>query len=327
MTVLDAQFGIAAETVYGTPVTPARFFEVESIPSIKPDTITVKSKGHRAGDYAPRKSTHRRVVVGGTGNVTMPVPTLGFGIWLKYLLGTVATTGPTDANYTHTGTIGSFSGDSFTAQVGRPWVPSGTVKPFTGHGGKVTSWQMSMDRDDQLMIGIDCDFEDVETTTALATASYPSGATIFDFQGAVITIGGAAAEITNFKVGMNNSLNTARRFLSSRLKKEPDTAGMPEVTWSGDMEFTSNAQYDRFVDADPADNYAAIVATFTGPIAHAGTTLPTLVVTIPEARFDDLTFSTGFDSEMTQSVSGTGDTPSGGASALTVAYKTSDATP
>jgi hypothetical protein len=327
VTVLDAQFVVVDEVTYGTPVTVSRFFEVESIPGFKPDVMTVSSKGHRAGVYTRVKGTHRRVVVGASGPVTFPVPTLGFGWWLKHMMGAVATGAAVDSNYTHTGTIASLSGDFFTAQVGRPRVPSGTVQPFTYHGGKITSWELSMDADDQLMFTANCDFEDVDTATALATASYPSGATIFDFMGAVITIGGVNAEITNFKVGMDNHLNTGRRFLSSRLKKEPDTAGVPEVTWSGDLEFTSNAHYDKFVDADAADNYAAIVATFTGPVAHAGTTLPTLVVTIPEARFDDHSFSTGFDSEMTQSVSGTADTPTAGGSALTVAYTTAQATP
>lgn len=319
MTVLDAQFGTVDEVTFGTPVTVTHFYEVESVPSLKPDTVTIESSGHRAGDYMARKGRSRRVVVGASGAVTFPVPTRNFAWWLKHLMGTVTTGATADSNTTHTGTIGSLLGDFFTAQVGRPFNPAGTVQPFTYHGCKVTSWEASIDRDGHLMITVNIDAEDVDTSTGLATASYASGATIFDFTGAAITIGGSSVELKNVKFGIDNKQNTGRRFLrGSRLKKEPVTSGLREVTWSGDLEFTSNAQYDRFVSDVNATNYAAIVMTFTGPIAHAGATLPTLTVTIPEARFDDVSFSTSFDEDMSQSISGVGHTPAAGGSAMTI---------
>ena len=328
MTVLDAQVGFSDEVTFGTPTVVSRFFEVESIPSFKPDTVTVDSKGHRAGDYMPRRGRSRRIVIGASGDVTFPVPTKGFGWWLKHLMGTVATGVVVDSNYTHTGTVGSLIGDYFTAQVGRPFNPAGTVQPFTYHGGKVTKWEGSCDVDDQLMMSVSCDFEDEETAIGLATASYPTGATIFDFTGANIQIAGAPIEMKNVSFGIDNKQNTGRRFLrGSRLKKEPVTSGMREVTWSGDLEFSNLDQYNRFVSNVDATNHAAITMTFTGPLAHAGTTLPSLVVTIPEARFDDVGLSTSFDSDMTQSVSGVGLVPAAGGSAMTLAYTTNDATP
>ncbi len=327
MTVLDAQFGVKDEVTYGTPTVTDHFYEIESIPSFKPEAVTIDSKGHRAGDYMSRRGRSRRIVVGASGDVSFPVPTRNFAWWLKHLMGTVATGATADSNTTFTGTVGSLVGDFFTAQVGRPFNPSGTVQAFTYHGGKVTKWEASCDRDDQLMISISCDFEDVDTSTGLAVASYASGATIFDFTGAAITIGGASVEMSNVTFGIDNKQNTGRRFLrGTRLKKEPVTSGMREVTWSGDLEFTSNAQYDRFVSDVNATNHAAIVMTFTGPIAHAGATLPTLTVTIPEARFDDVGFSTSLDSDMTQSISGLGMVPTAGGSAMTLVVVQPEAT-
>jgi hypothetical protein len=67
----------------------------------------------------------RRVpyIMGAGGSVSFSVLSKGFGFWLAQSLGTVATTGPADTTvYTHTGTVGSLTGDFFTAQVGVPQV-------------------------------------------------------------------------------------------------------------------------------------------------------------------------------------------------------------
>lgn len=330
MTVLDSSFGAKLETVYGTPVVVDRFWEIESVPSFTPDFVTVESSGHQAGIYGTRKGRSRRVIIGASGGAPMPVPTRGFGWWLKPMMGSLVTGAATDSNYPHTGTIASIYGTSFTAQLGRPLVPGGTVEPYTYEGGKVASWEMSIDVDGHLMVTLTCDFEDVKNADqggqALAAPGYASGATVFDFTGATVTIGGVSAEMKNVKFGIDNRLNTGRRFLGARVKKEPTTAGPPVVTWSGELEFKSNAEYNKVVDADAADNYAAIVITFTGPIAHAGTTLPTLVVTIPEARFDDHSFSTSLSENLSQTVGGVGHVPTAGGSAMTIVYTTADAT-
>jgi hypothetical protein len=115
MTALLSQFGVAKETTWATPVTVSRFFEFTS-EGVKPVVGRVESKGIRAGARAFRNDRSQPVAKGASGSVEFEVPTKGFGFWLEHMFGgSVVTVGPTDANYTHTATIGSLSGKGLTA--------------------------------------------------------------------------------------------------------------------------------------------------------------------------------------------------------------------
>jgi len=324
MTVLNTQFSTVDESAYGTPVTTTRFWETNGVPDFAPEYGRSQSEGLRTGTRVARSDRFVPYNMGGGGTVEMDVPTIGWSWWLKHLLGTSATGVAADSNTTHTGTVGSLAGDSFTAQVGRAFHPSGTMQPFTYHGGKVTSFELSTDVEGLLVASIDCDFEDVDTATGLAAASYAAGAAVFAWTGAAVTIGGASMELSNFSVSVDNNLKTDRRYLrASALKKEPVEAGMRSIEWSADLDFVDLTQYNRFVSATAAGSLAEIVATWTGPIIHAGATLPQIVVTLPAARFDTVDMSTGAD-PMTQSVSGVG-LFDGTNSPITISYRSSNA--
>lgn len=325
MTVLDTQFSTVDEVTYGTAVTTTRFFETEGVPDIHVDHQRAESAAKRSGTRVMRADRFAPYKTGAGGSVTMPVLTKGFGWWLKHMLGTVATSAPTDSNYTHSGTVGSLLGDFFTAQVGRVFHPAGTVQAFTFEGCKVASWELSLDVDGLLMVTFDIDAEDESTAIATASPSYPSGALVFSFAEAAVTFAAGAIELKDIKIACDNKLNTNRRFIrGSSLKKEPTEAAQREITWEATAEFSDLTQYNRYRAALASDTYCAIVATFTGPIAHAGTTLPTLVVTIPASRFDKPDMSD--DEGMVQSMGGKA-LYDGTNSPITVAYKTSDATP
>lgn len=306
MTTLLSQFGFAEETTYGTPVTPARFLEVDSC-SIELERGAVMSEGMRTGQRTQRSDRFMPYTIGASGSISMPVPTKGFGLLLKHMLGTAAIGTVSDSNYTQTFTIGSLLGDSLTMQAGKPFVGDGsaTVEPFTWHGCKVVSWELSCEAEGYLQCSLDIDAEDQDDSTALASASYPSDYRIFTFDSAAITIGGDAVELTSISVTGNNTLDTGRRFLrGSSLKKEPIENGMREYGFSAEAEFTSMAQYDRFKSATASGQLAEIVATFTGPIAHGGTTLPQLVITLPAARFGQVSVPISGGETLKQSISG-----------------------
>lgn len=327
MTGVLSQFGMIGESTYGTVVTPSRFFETLDPVKIKPVMGRAQSMGLRSGSRAIRSDRFVPFVQGGASTFSMHVPSKSFGIWLVHMLGTVATVGPTDSNYTHTGTVGSLLGDFFTGQTGNPFKPSGTVQPFTGEGGKVASWEMSLDVDGLLVFTPTLDFEDVNTSTGLASASFTAGTTVFAWNKGAVTFGGTSVELRNFKVGVNNGLDVDRRFLrGSALKKEPVENDYRQITWSGTMEFTDNTQYDRFVSATAAGAVAQIIATYTGPIIHAGATFPSLVITIPAARWDDVDITGSGPAALMQNVSGIG-MYDGTNSPITVAYTTTDTTP
>lgn len=328
MTALLSQFGIVDEVTYGTPVTVTRFYEVDGLPDIKPGIGRAQSTANRQGSRALVATKFVPYKTGATQQVSMPVPTKGFGLLLKHMLGSLSTGAASDSNYPHTATVGTLFGKMFTGQIGLPRTgTASTVDPKTGHGGKIVSWELSCDLDGLLMVTLDIDYEDVDTSTGLATASYPSASTVFAFNGAAITYGGSSINLSSFKCGMNNGLDVNRRFLNGTagLKIEPLENALREITWSADAEFDSLTQYTRFVNTAAASTYGQIVATFTGPIAHAGATLPTLVITIPVARLDDHSISASGAETLKQSLSGIGmyDLTN---SPITIVYTTSDAT-
>jgi hypothetical protein len=324
VTTLNTQLGIVDESTYGTPVTVTRFYEYNS-ESIQLEQGRVESAGLRTGTRVLRSDRFEPYRVGAAGRVALDVPTKGFGLMLKHMFGTAAIGTVTDANYTQTFTIGSLLGDFFTLQLARPFNPAGTVQAFTYHGCKVTDWTLSCDLDGFLMADIGIDAEDEDTSTGLATASYASDTRCFSFAGASVTVGGSSLEVSDFSVSMNNNLNTGRRYLrSSSLKKEPVENGMRTVEWSCTADFSDLTQYNRFVSSTRAGAVAAIVATFDGPIAHGGTTLPRLEVTIPVARFDEAAQNVSGPEALRQSLSGVG-LFDGSASAVQVTYRTTDA--
>ena len=324
MTTLNTQLGIVDESTYGTPVTVTRFYEYDS-ESIQLQMGRTESAALRSGTRVMRSDRFEPYRIGAAGRVQLAVPTKGFGLFLKHMFGTAAIGSVTDSNYTQTFTVGSLLGDFFTLQLARPFNPAGTVQPFTYHGGKVTDWTLSCDLDGFLTADIGCDFEDEDTSTSLATASYPSDFRCFSFVGAAATIGGSSIELKNFSVSMNNALNTDRRYLrASALKKEPVEDGMRTVEWSATADFSDLTQYNRFASATRAGALAAIVATFDGPIAHGGTTLPRLEVTIPAARFDAVDVNVSGPQALMQDMSGVG-LFDGTNSPVTVTYRTTDA--
>lgn len=324
MTTLNTQLGIVDEVTYGTPVTVTRFVEYTS-ESMQLQMGRVESPALRTGTRVLRSDRFEPYRIGAAGRVQFDVPTKGFGLWLKHMLGTAAIATVVDANQTQTFTVGSLLGDMFTMQIGKPFNPSGTVQAFTYHGCKVTDWTLSCDLDGFLMADIGIDAEDEDNSTALAVASYPTDFRCFSFVGAAMTIGGSSIEIKNFSLSGDNALDTDRRYLrASALKKEPVENGMRSYEWSATADFSDLTQYNRFASATRAGALAAIVATFDGPVAHGGTTLPRLEITIPAARFDAVDVSVSGPEALMQDLSGVA-LFDGTNSPVTITYRTTDA--
>lgn len=326
MTTMDTQLGVKDEVTYGTPVTVDRFFEYNTT-GLKLQTARVASQGMRPGRRTQASARQEPYRVGAAGPIVLDVPTKGFGFWLKHMLGAVATGAVVDSNYTHTATEDSLYGQSFTAQLNKPFHPSGTAQAHTFHGCKLVSWELACDVDGVLVATLEVDGEDEDTSTPLATASYPSDFRIFTFVGASVTLDAAQIDIRDFRVGANLGLNAERRYLrGSSLKKEPTEEAMREYTAGFVVDHEDLDVYDYFRDTAAANTVGAVVATFEGPVAHGGTTKPSLVVTLPEFRFDQVDFDVSGPEGLMDTVSGVA-LDNGTDSPVTIAYTTTDATP
>lgn len=326
MGILDHQFMLGVESTYATGVTPTRTYEFNS-EGIEESYGRIESEALRVGQSVARSDRWTPYFEGASGSVQMDVMTKGFGIVLSHMLGGIATAavGP-DGEYVHTATLADLWGKSLTAQVNRPFNPSGTNQAFTYAGGKVTEWELSNSVEGNLVLELGMDFASVSTATALATAAYPSSMDNFTWAGGEILIGGSQYCVTEFAVSCNNGLDVDRRCIRMNTDKKEPTSGKREVTWSLSADFDSLTHRNRAASTTRAGALAAIVGRWVGPVAIGGTTFPEIKVTLPAGRFDEWQAAAEGPEGITQELSGVG-LYDGTNSAVKIEYTTADTTP
>jgi hypothetical protein len=280
-TGLDAQLGFAAETVVGTPVTPTKFVEFNS-ESLAWTPTFVEPTGLRAGRKFKRASRlvqSRKTV---EGSFELEWPTKGAGLLVAHMLGSsgVPVVIAASSAYKQIHTPGGFVGRGLTIQVGRP-EPSGTVRPHTFTGCKIKSWEFKLASDGVATLNLDIDGWDEATATALATASYVSGAEVFSFQQGVLKLGGTAATtsgelaitsgvavttvITEISIKGETPLAVERYGIGqSGVKREQLENDIPTITGSLSAEFNRTELYDLMKTN----------TTFAFDFALTGSTIP-----------------------------------------------------
>lgn len=332
MSGIFSQFGIVDESTYNTPVAVSRFYEFTK-ESIKADYATIDSKAVR--NQARTLRSDRFVVnpKGAKGTVEMEVLNKNFGLWLKHMLGSVASSGAGAAgDVTHTGTVGSLTGKSFTAQVGRPLVGGVTGTPFTYGGGKIASWTLSNSVDGILNLGVDLDFASEVLpgagAAALQAVSYPAAQEVFSFVGGALTVDAASVPVKDVSIKCDNGLDDARYFLrGNAAKKEPLEAAMRKFDVGFTADFDSMTLYNKVASTTAAGSLGALVLTWTAPTL-IGTTpffAPTLTITLPAVRFDGETPNVSGPDSLEFKMGGYA--LDAGAGPITVVYKTTDVAP
>ncbi|MEV4000996.1 phage tail tube protein [Actinomadura sp. NPDC049753] len=261
---LDAQLGIAAESVFGTGVTVTRFLEFDN-EDLKFMPTWLEGEGLRAGrkfKRASRVSVSRKDV---NGKIDIKVPNKGLGLLLKHMIGSSATPaaiGATSA-YEQIHTPGDMYGKSLTIQVGRPEPGTGTVRPFAYTGCKITQWELTLQDGDHLKLSVTLDGRDEDTTTGLASASYASGVELYNFSHATLKLGGTPATASG-KTSITGGVAVAAVVNQIQLKGESPMAvdrygvgngglkaeqlenDYPTVTGSLDAEFAKAELYDVY---------------------------------------------------------------------------------
>lgn len=320
MGALDYQLGVKDETTYNTPVVVDRFFEYQDSPTpLRPVAARTVGNPLRTGSRFPRNNRAVPWLSGGEGTLELDVLTKGFGFWLRHMLGNVSTAG--SGPYTHTateGTSSSLMGDSFTCQVNYPFHPVGTNQAITFAGGKVAKWKLGNTVDSHLRLSLECDFASMSTATALATASYPAAMEPLSWVGGVVTVAGTALDLDDFALEVDQGYRLDRRQIRGNSTKKEPTPGPVSATFALKADFDALTHFNRVHSTTLAGMSAQIIGTWTNDTN-------TYVVTIPGARFDDLTFE-GELGAISQSLTGVVEFD-GTNSGITVAYTTADVTP
>lgn len=282
-TGLDAQLGFAAESVVGTPTVVTKFAEFNSeslawIPSfVEPAGLRVGRKFKRASRLVQSRKTVE-------GSLEMEWATKGMGLLVAHALGSTAVPVQIAATtaYKQVHTPGGLVGKGLTVQVGRP-EPSGTVRPHTYTGCKITSWEFKLSNDGTLMLSLEVDGWDESTATALAAASFPAGAEVFNFQQGVLKLGGTPSTssgemsvaggtavttvVTEISIKGENPLATERYGIGqSGVKREQLENDFPTITGSLSAEFNRTELYDLLKN----NTTTALEFTMTGSLIASG---------------------------------------------------------
>jgi hypothetical protein len=259
-TGLNAQIGIAEESVYGTPVVVSRFFEFTG-ESLENDIERIESQGLRSGARVQRSGRWAPGKQECGGDINFELANKGFGVLLKHMFGAVVTTTPGGGTLTrdHTFTPADLTALSLTVQKG---VPGDTVLPLTYHGCKVDEWEVSAKIDEIPSLKLSLLGEEEDQAIGLAAASYP--ASLKTFAPTAITLLMAGSEICVQEVTLSgkNSLADDRFCLGTVKRKNPLERGLREYGGSFEAEFDTLAQYNRFVNGTEA----ALVITMLGDI-------------------------------------------------------------
>ena len=257
---LAGQVGFAAESVYGTPVTPSRFVEPNAAVALRDTSTWAVGGGVAAGRLQRLVKRRRRTAYGAEGTLPIDVTNRHMGQLLQALMGTTVTPvqqGSTTA-YLQEHILADPFGKSLTVQVGVPDL-GGTVRPYTMAGAKVLGAEFSCSVGAQLTASFELAGRELIESMPLATAAYPTDSVPFSWTDLKISVGPdleSLVEVSGIR-GMTATIGrpsrTDRNYAGSGGKiAQPVINDFQPITGSLDVDFMDKTVFaDRFHSGDP----------------------------------------------------------------------------
>jgi hypothetical protein len=234
---LDAQVMIAAESVYGTGVTPTRSYEWDlsgSEHSFDPKVII--GTGMQVGDGGFARADRSVSVIGqGSGKMALDYQTKGMGVLVNgpYNNSTVTLVSGTTYQHNFTSALTASLLQSFTAQYGIIRSDAaGTVDAYTYLGTTFTKHSIKCAAGEIVSTEFEWDAKAQTVATALATPAYPAGLLDpYHFGEIVCTVGGSLTvptttalavtgtvvnDVKSFEYALDNQADTERWVFGSR---------------------------------------------------------------------------------------------------------------
>ena len=230
---LTDQIGIATESTYGTYLAPTEFLLPAEKPDFEPGEMFIETLPY--GSLVMGVDDSRQYEFGGAGTLAVDARIKGLGILLEQMFGT-----PASGVYT----LAANPGKSATIQQGRTQT-DGTVKAFNFLGCVMTQMEIAITSDANPRITTTWDVGTHETTTALATKSYPTGNAVYTWLDGAITKDGASACFRSLTITIARAMNTDRRCIGGT-KKQQIGNGEIAITGQAEVEFDSMADYAKF---------------------------------------------------------------------------------
>ena len=223
------------------------------------------------------------------GGFELEVANKGMGLLLAHLLGSSATPvqqGATAA-YLQAHTVGDNIGKSLTIQHGVPDL-TGTVRPFTFKGCKLSGAEFSCKVGELLTMSLDVDGRQASEVETLVAASLATGVAPFHWAQMSVKLGTFGAEaavsgVKGFSVKFDRGMASERFYAGAAgLKAEPIMNDFLKVSGNIEVDFVNKADFaDRFA----ADSATSLVIEFVGPLI-ASTYYQTFRIKLPMVFFD-----------------------------------------
>jgi tail tube protein len=297
---LDAQLGTKTEVTVGTSATPVDHFWPFNSSGLTFDPSYIEGMALQAGQRFKDVSLAGIARKSATGKIEIPIYMQKFGWWCQHLIGSAATPVQisTTTAYKQVHTPAGLKGKSFTCQVGKPEPGTGTVKPTTYNGCKITDWSITWQDNALTLLDMTVDAWNEDGATALATASYTSGNLAYNFShvnnfttgGTVTTSAGEASisggtvvpsVITKLTLEGKYTLATDRYGLGNAgVKKEQLETDFVELTGSFEGEYDSTTWDNPFRNGTTV----ALEIDSTGPQIGVSGNNFALNVIIPAAK-------------------------------------------
>lgn len=301
---LGSSFGFIKESVYGTYVAPTKFIPVTSSPIVDAPT-RVQGQGLRSGSFGPLASHHAETTKGASATMSTNVHCKTMGQLFEALMGSSssAVQGATSA-YLQTFTLADTLGKSLTLQAGVPY-RSGTVRPHTLTGGKVTQAEFSCDTSGPVESTWTIDGQAFTDSQTLATVSYPTD-TQPPFHGGQLAVKMGSYGAESSKTGIRSySLTIARPHDTADytagatgLKSEPVQNGWTTISGSLTADWLDKA---TFQDLARGTASTSLVIEHVSSTVIASTYYWTLRFVIPGVIFQPGTQTVDGLGELTSS--------------------------
>ena len=267
---LGGQVAIAAESTYGTWVTPTRVLEVHSA-KLQERINPVQGTGLAAGRSVDLTSRRVNTWVDGGGDVEMEFLQSGMALLLANAMGSSATLTQISSTTAYTLTTAYGAPDNqnyFSMQAGVPDV-AGTVHPENFHGCKIAKTTFSIERGGLLTVTFTIDSQYKEESTTLISASYSAASQPFSAVGMSFKIGTYGSEATldgvrKFELSIERQLDVKRIYLGDQYKSEPITMGVTKISGSLDVDLLSTSQKAQVWDIYHAQTATSLIADFVG---------------------------------------------------------------
>lgn len=272
---LDHSVGIAAESTYGTSVTPTRWIQWMPDSSLMWDPQFIQGGGLRVGTFVDRSARRRNGYGRGEITIRAELTSKTFGLLLRSALGTGTSTLVSGSTYQQLFTAGQTGSSlpSLTIQAGIV-DSAGTVRPHTFAGCVCMSWSLDTPEDGgPTIFEATYDARTLDTATSLTTPVMPAD-TASDFRArdvSAVTVGGtltvpsttvlasggtAATYFRNLRIECDNALDVDRTVMGAR---QQPTVGKRDIKLSATAEFSDTVLRDAFIN----QTATAISATFT----------------------------------------------------------------